>query len=118
MTKSPEPAALAELTQRVSELQTQMEAVREGQQSVVAVLTLLVETNEAQSEMLAEILAAARQDQGPSETAQQLDVLTVAIRQNSDVIQGLAQQMAALPTEIGAEVARAMPGAPSGPALP
>ena len=83
--------------------------LREEQRTMLAVLTKLVETAGAQTEILADILEAARQEQGPSEAAEQLAALTVAIQQNSDAVAGIGEQLATLPAEIGAELARALP---------
>jgi N-methylhydantoinase B/oxoprolinase/acetone carboxylase alpha subunit len=94
-------AFLAHITDTVTDM-------REEQRAMLTVLTRLVETSEAQTEMLAEILGAARQEAGPSETAQQLAALIAAVQENSRAIESMAEQLGALPVEVGAEIANAL----------
>ena len=97
-------AFLAHIADTVTEL-------REDQQNQLAVLARLVEVVETQTEMLAEILAAARQDAQPSDTAEQFAKLVDAVAENTEAVAALAAQMAELPAEIGAEVLNALSSA-------
>jgi len=111
MAKDQDDAALARLGQSVTAMQEELSALRTTQNALLATLAALLAANEAQSEMLGEILRAARQEDGPSEVARQLEALIAAVRQGTETIDSLAEQMAALPGAIGAAIA---PGAPLG----
>jgi prefoldin subunit 5 len=117
MAKDQDAAAVAHLGQTVTAMREELSELRTTQNAVLATLTAVLAANEAQSEMLAEILRAARQEEGPSEVAQQLESLVAAVRLSTETIEFLAEQMAALPGEIGAAVARGLPaGASARPA--
>jgi hypothetical protein len=103
MANDRDSAFLAHIADTVTEM-------RKEQRAMLTVLTRLVETSEAQTEMLAEILGAARQETGPSETAAQLAALIAAVQENSRVIESVAEQIGSLPAEVGAEIASALAG--------
>ena len=65
------------------------------------VLNALLETNQAQSEMLADILGAATQDAGPSPVAQALAALAAQVQQMDENQTSLIAQVAGLPEAIG-----------------
>ena len=87
--------------------------VKREQTVMLAILSRMVESADAQTEMLADILRAATQEAGPSEAAPAIAALASAVRENTEAVRAIAAQMAELPGEIGAEVARAMPTEPS-----
>jgi len=72
---------LAHLADTVTALAEQLAEHREVQQNILAVLNALLETNQAQSEMLADVLGAATQDAGPSPLAQALEALAAQVQQ-------------------------------------
>jgi hypothetical protein len=78
----------------------------------------MLDTLGAQTEMLAEILSAARQEQGPSEVAKALEQLTAAVQQNNETIEALGTVLTTLPGEIGAEIVRAGTAPATQAALP
>jgi prefoldin subunit 5 len=117
MAKDQDAAAVAHLGQTVTAMREELSELRATQTAVLATLTALLAANEGQSEMLAEILRAARQEDGPSEVAQQLETLIAAVRLSAETVESLAEQMAALPDEISAAVTRGLPaGASARPA--
>ena len=91
-------------------------AMREEQTVFLAVLTRLAETTETHGEMLADILAAARDEPGPSEVAVALAALAATVRENTAALGGIEAVMAGLPEEIGAAIARATPALSPAPA--
>ncbi len=93
----------ANLADSVTALAEQFAEYREVQQNILAVLNALLETNQAQSEMLADILAAATQDPGPSPVAQALEVLAAQVRQMDENQTSLIAEVAELPVAIGRE---------------
>ena len=62
---------------------------------------MLLETNRAQSEMLAEILGAASQDAGPSPVAVALEALAAQVRQMDENQTSLIALVAGLPEAVG-----------------
>lgn len=101
-------ALLAHIADTVTEMRAEQDAMR-------AVLARLVEAVAAQTEMLTEILAAARQEAGPSETNETLRALVSAVQENTEAVTAMANQMAALPAEIGTEVLEALGGEEADP---
>ena len=94
-------AHLAHLADTVTALAEQLAEHREVQQNILAVLNALLETNQAQSEMLADILGAATQDAGPSPLAQALEALAAQVQQMDENPTSLIAQVAELPEAIG-----------------
>ena len=94
-------AQLAQLADTVTALAEQLGEQREVQQNVLAVLNALLETNQAQSEMLADILGAATQDAGPSPVAEALEALAAHIKLMDENQTSLIAQVAELPEAIG-----------------
>ena len=66
---------LAHLADTVTVIAEQVTEHGEVQRNILAVLNELLETNRAQSEMLADILGAASQEAGPSPVAEALEAL-------------------------------------------
>ena len=94
---------MALLADTMTALAAQLGEQREVQQNVLAVLNALLETNLAQSEMLADILGAASQEAGPSPVADALEGLAAQIQQLDENQTSLIAQMAELPEAIGAQ---------------
>ena len=101
MAATKDGAQLAHLADTVSALAEQMAEHREVQQNILAVLNALLETNQAQSEMLADILGAASQEAGPSPVAHALEALAAQVQQMDENQTSLIAQVAELPEAIG-----------------
>jgi len=101
MAATKDGAQLAHLSDTVTALAEQLAEHREVQQNILAVLNALLETNQAQSEMLADILGAATQDTGPSPVAQALAALAAQVQQMDENQTSLTAQVAGLPEAIG-----------------
>ena len=94
-------AQLAHLADTITALTEQLGEQREVQQNVLAVLNALLETNQAQSEMLADILGAASQEAGPSPVADALEALAAQVHQMDENQTSVIAQVAELPEAIG-----------------
>jgi hypothetical protein len=101
MASTKDGAHLAHISDTVTAVAEQMEEHKEVQQNILTVLNQLIETNQAQSEMLAEILGAASQEAGPSPVAQALELLVAAIDRLTDTHTILISEVTALPEAIG-----------------
>ena len=113
-----ERGAGTQIVEAVRGLREDMAELRERQGNLLAGFNLMLETLGAHTEILAEILSAARQEQGPSEVAAALERLTVAVERNNDTIHALGTVLTALPGEIGAEIVRAGTAPPTHAAPP
>ena len=96
-----------QIAEAVRGLREDMAQLRERQGNLLAGFNLMLDTLGAHTEMLRDILGAARQEQGPSEVGAALDQLTAAIQQNNDTLHALSETLIELPREIGAEIVRA-----------
>ena len=94
-------ANLSHIADTVTSIAEQLEEHREVQQNILSVLTALLETNQAQSEMLAEILGAASQEAGPSPVAQALKALVAQVQQLDENQTSLIARVAELPEAVG-----------------
>jgi hypothetical protein len=94
-------AHLAPIADTVTAIAEHLAEQRETQQTILAVLNELLAVNQAQSEMLADILAAASQEAGPSPVAQALEVLAGRVRQMEENQTTLIGLVAALPEAVG-----------------
>jgi DNA-directed RNA polymerase sigma subunit (sigma70/sigma32) len=94
-------APLAPIADSVTAIVEQLAQHRELQQTILAVLNELLAANQAQSEMLADILAAASQEAGPSPIAQALEVLANRVRQIEENQTRLIALVAELPEAVG-----------------
>ena len=103
MTAPKDAAHLAHLSDTVTALVEQLGEQREVQQTILAVLNELLETNRAQSEMLADILGAATQDAGPSPVAGALEGLAVQVQQMDENQTSLIALVAELPEAVGGQ---------------
>ena len=92
---------LVHLADTVTALAEQLTEQREVQQNILAVLNALLETNQAQSEMLADILGAASQEAGPSPVAHALEALAAQVQQMDENQTSLIARVAELPEAIG-----------------
>ena len=101
MAATKDGAYLVHLSDTVTAITEQLDEQREVQQNVLAVLNHLLETNRAQSEMLAEILGAAAQDAGPSPVAQALEALAARVQQVDENQTSLIALVAELPEAVG-----------------
>jgi len=101
MAATKDGAQLAHLAGAVTALAEQLAEHREVQQNILAVLNALLETNQAQSEMLADILGAASQEAGPSPVAHALEALAAQVQQMDENQTSLIAQVAELPEAIG-----------------
>ena len=101
MAATRDEAQLAHLADAVTALAEQLAEHREVQQNILAVLNALLETNQAQSEMLADILGAASQEAGPSPVAHALEALAAQVQQMDENQTSLIAQVAELPEAIG-----------------
>jgi hypothetical protein len=101
MAATKDGAHMAHLSDTVTAIAEQLGEQLEVQQNILAVLNVLLETNQAQSEMLADILGAATQDAGPSPVAQALGALAVQVQQMDENQTGLIARVAELPEAIG-----------------
>ena len=101
MATAKDAADLAHMADTVTALVEQLAEHREVQQNILAVLHKLLETSQAQSEMLAEILGAASEEAGPSPVAQVLEALTARVQQMDENQTSLIALVAALPEAIG-----------------
>jgi hypothetical protein len=101
MAATKDAAHLAHLSDTVTAITEQLGEQREVQQNILTVLNGLLETNRAQSEMLADILGAATQDAGPSPVAQALEALTDQVRQMDENQTSLIALVAELPEAVG-----------------
>ena len=101
MAATKDEAQLAHLADAVTALAEQLAEHREVQQNILAVLNALLETSQAQSEMLADILGAASQEAGPSPVAHALEALAAQVQQMDENQTSLIAQVAELPEAIG-----------------
>ena len=101
MTATRDGAYLAHISDSLTAIAEQLDEQRAVQQNVLTVLNALLETNRAQSEMLAEILGAASQDAGPSPVAVALEALATQVRQMDENQTSLLALVAELPEAVG-----------------
>ena len=73
----------------------------EVQRNILTVLNALLETGRAQSEMLADILAAASQEAGPSPVAEALEALAAQDGGMEETQASLIALVTALPEAVG-----------------
>ena len=104
MTAGRDGALLAPIFETVTSLAERTEEHRQVQQNILAVLQAMLETNQAQSEMLGEILAASQQEAGPSPVADALEALVAVIQRLDENQTTLMTQLAELPEAIGRRV--------------
>lgn len=96
-----EGALLSHIADTVTMIAEGLEEHREVQQNILTTLNALLETNQAQSEMLGEILGAASQEAGPSPVAEALEAL-VAVIERMDMNQtALIARVTELPEAMG-----------------
>jgi hypothetical protein len=107
-----------QIAEAVKPLRDDMAQLRDMQRNLLTGFNLMLDTLGAQTEMLAEILSAAHQEQGPSEVAKALEQLTAAVQQNNDTLHALGEALTALPGEISAEIVRAGTAPPTHAAPP
>lgn len=101
MAATKDGALLAQLSDTVTAFAEQLGVQGEVQQNILAVLNQLLEANQAQSEMLADILTAASEDVGPSPVAEVLHALAAQVQQLDDNQTSLIARVAELPEAVG-----------------
>lgn len=101
MAATKDAAYLTHIADTVTVISEQLGEQREMQQTILAVLNQLLETNQAQSEMLADVLTAATQDPGPSSLAQALEAVAAQVQQMDENQTSLIARVAELPEAIG-----------------
>ena len=92
---------MAEIGPPISE---QLADIREVQENILTTLNLLLEGIQAQSEMLADILAAAAQEPAPSPVAEALAALVAAVHGLADNQATLIAHIAELPATLGRQL--------------
>ncbi len=96
---------------------SRLAALESGQTAIVTALGLVLDTLQQQTNLLHELVNAARDEPGPSPVITSLDELTAAVARMGAGVESLAQKFDALPEAISAAFA---PGAgersaPAGP---
>jgi hypothetical protein len=89
--------------------------VRQQQSVFLSILENLVAAVAAQTEMLSDILAASQQEPGPSETADALAQLALAVQENTAAVHDMNEQLTTLPAAIATELAAALEEEPRPP---
>jgi hypothetical protein len=92
---------MAEIGPPISE---QLADIREVQENILTTLNLLLEAIQAQSEMLADILAAAAQEPAPSPVAEALAALVATVQGLADNQATLITHIAELPATLGRQL--------------
>jgi hypothetical protein len=118
MTVMKDAAHLAKIADSVIALTEQLEQHHELQQRILAVLNELLAANQAQSEMLADILAAASEEAGPSPVAQALEVLAARVQQMDANQMSLIALVAELPEAVGRQFETSLKGWSTATAAP
>jgi uncharacterized coiled-coil protein SlyX len=104
---------LAHISDTVTATDEKVDQLLDQQATLIAILTRLSEDLRTQSEMLAEILGAATGDPGPSPVAEALIALNDAVRENTEAVAGMADNLAALPAEFADTIAQAIGATPA-----
>jgi hypothetical protein len=117
MADSKDRADLVQIAQAVAALGKQLAEQGEVQKNMLAVLESLLETNQAHSEMIADILGAATQEPGPSPVADALAAVVAQVQLLNENQAAMIAQMAGLPDAIGQQFAASLSGW-SGPTAP
>lgn len=99
---------------------TRLAALEGGQTAIVNALGLVLDTLQQQTNLLHELVDAARDEPGPSPVITSLDELTEAVVRMGAGIEILAQKFDALPDAIGAAFAKGAGegSTPPGPGSP
>ena len=103
MATTQDGAYLAHISDTVTAMAAHLDSQHETQQAILTVLKLLLETNAAQSEMLADIIRAATPEDGPSPVAEALQALAAQVQQMDETQAELITQIVALPAAIGSQ---------------
>lgn len=99
---------------------TRLAALEAGQTAIVTALGLVLDTLQQQTNLLQELVDAARDEPGPSPVITSLDELTAAVVRMGAGVETLAQKFDALPDAISAALAQGSieTAAPVSPASP
>lgn len=91
---------------RLDELDSRLKVVSGQQANIIAALGMILDALRAQSKMLQQLTALARDEPASSPMAESLSDLTGAIVAMDGSVQGMAGQLSGLPKEIAAEIAQ------------
>jgi hypothetical protein len=99
---------------------TRLATLEAGQTAIVTALGLVLDTLQQQTNLLYELVDAARDEPGPSPVIISLDELTEAVVRMGAGVESLAQKFDELPDAIGAAFAQgagqgSVPAAPAPP---
>ena len=99
---------------------TRLATLEAGQTAIVTTLGLVLDTLQQQTNLLQELVDAARDEPGPSPVITSLDELTAAVVRMGVGVETLAQKFDALPDAISAAFALGTEAgsAPAGPGSP
>jgi hypothetical protein len=99
---------------------TRLAVLEAGQTAIVTALGLVLDTLQQQTNLLHELVDAARDEPGPSPVITSLDELTEAVVRMGAGVESLAQKFDELPDAIGAAFAKGAGegSAPAGPESP
>ena len=101
MAATNDETSLAHLADGMAALSARVAEQGEVQRNILTVLNALLETSRAQSEMLADILAAASQEAGPSPVAEALEALAAQVGGMEETQASLIALVTALPEALG-----------------
>ena len=118
MAVAKEEAYLAHISDTVTAIEEEQGEQKQALSNILTILGLLLETNQAQSEMLTEILGAASQEAGPSPVAEALEALALRVRDMDNRQAVLIERVAELPLAIGQQFAESLRAGPTAAATP
>ena len=118
MAVAKDEAYLAHISDTVTAIEEEQQEQKQVLSNILTILGLLLETNQAQSEMLTEILGAASQEAGPSPVAEALEVLAMRVRDMDNRQAVLIERVAELPLAIGQQFAESLRAGPTAAATP
>ena len=96
---------------------TRLTALESGQTAIVTALGLVLDTLQQQTNLLQELVDAARDEAGPSPVITSLEELTAAVVKMGAGVETLARKFDGLPDAIGAAFAQGA-GQEAAPAVP
>jgi lipopolysaccharide biosynthesis regulator YciM len=102
-------------TAQLFDMGDRLTTVQQQQSVFLSILETLVAAVAAQTEMLSEILAASQQEPRPSETADALAELALAVQENTSAVHDMNEQLTTLPEAIATELATVLGEAPHPP---
>jgi hypothetical protein len=94
---------------RLDGLDTRLKVVSGQQANILSALGMILDTLRAQTKMLQQLTALARDEPASSPLVESLDDLTGAIMTMDASLQAMAGQLDGLPEAVGAELAKQAP---------